>query len=421
MKLTALVYILIAVAALSLPLAPWVSAFIYFLNSIVQPQYVYPWTFPEIPVFKITAALSIIGLGISIISGKANFSLYKSKQSLAILGILILMHISHQLTPFPDEWASVPPTVVLDTINVIVIMYFVALPMFNSNKSILFLCFGFMFSGVFYILWANSAYFGQDWYLFRNGRLEGPVDGPYRDGNILSVLLVMSMPFFIFFALYKDNKWVTIGVVVIIIFLWHALVLFSSRGAFLATAVCLLSISYLIKSKIFSAMIFVSFLIFVVVQGATLIERTSETVDSAAVEHEPIDPRILSWKVGLKIISLHPFIGVGVQKFEAASNAYFSGETSHVAHNTFLNFSVNSGLLSGFLFLLLVYWVIKRVWSVGRKEIHFRDPAYYALLSSSIAILGCFVCSIFLDLIIFEPLYLAFLINLVSWDRIKKN
>jgi O-antigen ligase len=76
---------------------------------------------------------------------------------------------------------------------------------------------------------------------------------------------------------------------------------------------------------------------------------------------KPINPRLISWEAGLKLIPKYPILGAGVQKFEAATRAHFPGMTPHVAHNTFLNFSVNAGLPTGLLFLSLIYIGWKRL------------------------------------------------------------
>ena len=121
----------------------------------------------------------------------------------------------------------------------------------------------------------------------------------------------------------------------------------------------------------------------------------------------------------------NPIFGAGVQMFEAAVNEHLPGMTPHVAHNTFLNFSVNTGLVTGVIFLLLIYGSLVRFRALLKSKLSLNKISLYALACSSIAIFGFFVCSMFLDLVIFEPFYIALAINLCAWhvskDRIENT
>lgn len=424
MPSTVILYLLLFFTAVALPVAPWISSLSYVLNSLIQPQYIWHWIFSAIPIFKITAILSILGFLILLIQKKIEFKVYRERQNVALLSILVLMYLSHWLTEFQTNSVSVPPRLVLDTMGTVVLMYFILLPVLNGEKQVKYFSVAFLVAGFVYIVWANLAYFNGDWHLFKNNRLEGPFEGPYRDGNVLSTFVVMTMPYFILLGFVQKNILIRTMIVITVLLLWHALLLFSSRGAILACGVSLLLICFMIKSRKLNVFMAVAFVCFVFYQGAALLERTNEIIrDDVVVTDEPLNPRLVSWTVGLKLILTHPFLGVGVQKFEAASDAYYPGETAHVAHNTFLNFAANSGLITGLLFLYLVYGPVKRLLKFRESGCHLSDHTYisYALVASSISIIGFFVCSIFLDLIIFEPFYFSLIINLLSWRLVKEK
>jgi O-antigen ligase len=417
-----ILYIIIFCTAFSIMAAPWISGLAYVVNSLLQPQYIWFWIFQDIPIFRITAGLAILGLIFALAQKKASLEIYKNKQNFMILVIWIWMHLSNQFSPFSGSPASVSPDVVLSTINSILIMYFVLLPLSQSEKALKYLCYTFIMVGVYYIYWANAAYLNQEWYRFINGRLTGPNQSPYQDGNVLSTLIVMCLPFIILLYFRVERLIFKAAIVLAVPLGWHAMVLFSSRAALLASVVTLLLLAYVIRSKKASIIIVLSFVIFMGYQGALLLDRATETAESASLQaNEPINPRLMSWEAGLRLIPEYPLFGAGVQMFEAATRVHFPEMTPHVAHNTFLNFSANTGLLTGILFLSLIYIGFKRLVSARRYSESLDNIYYYALASSSTSLIGFFVCSIFLDLIIYEPFYIVLIINLVAFSKLKNS
>jgi O-antigen ligase/polysaccharide polymerase Wzy-like membrane protein len=414
--------LLLMLTAASLLYAPWISGAAYFFNSLLQPQYLWSWIFEGIPIFTLTAGLAILGFAALTVKKELNWEALKSKQSLCLILIWIWMHLSNIFTPYPNAQSAVSPEVVLATLNSIVIMYFVLVGICNKEAPLIYFSYIFVAVGFYYLYWTNSAYISQSWHLFLNGRLRGPWGSPYKDENNMATLLVMCLPFILLSFFRFKNKFLKFVMLSAVPLTWHSLILVGSRGGLLATLVVIAGVAYIMKSKKFSVLIFFAFTTFMVYQGSLLLDRTTETFSSEKLEQEkPINPRLVSWSVAVDLIPMYPIFGVGVEKYQAASRAHFPGKTANVAHNTFLNFSANAGLLAGILFLIIVFSsVIKLRW-IRNEEKKFDNPAFYALSASSLAILGFFICSIFLDLIIFEPFYLALVLNIVSWRFIQKS
>lgn len=414
-----LLFLLIALTGMSILVLPWMSGIAYILNSLWQPQYIWFWVFQGVPIYKITAGMAIIALFSAVAQKKVDFKCYQNKQNFIVVLLWGWVHLSDAFSSFPDAVVSVSPDIVLGALDSIFIMYFVLLPLFDNGRGINFLCYAFLFVGGYYVYWSNSAYFSQEWFKFVNGRLVGPSGSPYEDGNVLSVLLVMCMPFIILFYFKLKYRMSRLVVLLYIPLSWHALVLLSSRAALLSAAVVLVAIAYVIRSKRANFVIVVSFMLFIAYQGALVMQRATDTIEIAeAYPEQPINPRLVSWEAGLRLIPKYPFLGAGVQKFEAATKAHFPGMTPHVAHNTFLNFSANTGLVAGFSFIALVYICIARLKLTRKWHYSLHDDDWYALLASSISMLGFFVCSLFLDLIIFEPFYVVLMLNLLSYRRV---
>ena len=418
-----LLFILLFIAASSLLAAPWITALAYISNSLIQPQYIWPWIFEGIPIYRVTAGLAILGFMFGLAQKKLDLSIYKEKQSLYMVLLWLWMHLSHLLTSYRGAPASVPPELVLSTINSIMIMYFVLLPLCRGEVAVKYLCYVFIAAGLYYTYWANSIYLNQEWYRFINGRLTGPDRSPYSDANVLSTLIVMCMPFIILLVYRVNNIFLKLTILAFIPLLWHALLLFSSRGALLATVITMLGLAVVVKSKKFNIALGLAFTLFIIYQGSVVMNRTTETIETAAIDRDaPVNPRLVSWEAGLKLIPKYPIFGVGVQKFEAATRNHFPGMTPHVAHNTFINFSANTGLVTGLIFLWLLYNSYRRMLMVIKDHDYSLDNIYcYALVASSLGLLGFAVCSLFLDLIIYEPFYILLLINSVSWVELKRS
>lgn len=403
--------------------APWLTAVSYSAISLLQPQYVWFWVIGDFPAFKVFAGFAIFGLAVATAKGLADYSVYKTKQSVAILLLWIGVNLSEALSPFPVYYAAIRGDIVLAAFNSIIIMYFVILPLVYSKRALMGLTYVMVAVSLYYAYWANSAYFNGEWHKFVNGRLEGPVGSPYRDGNTFSVLLVMAIPFLAFYFFTAKKWFVKWGALAALPFIWHALFLFSSRGALLSSLIVLAGVAIFVKSKKFNIMIALGFVVFLAWQGSTMLNRSTSTVASAqSSTSEPVNPRLVSWEIGLKLIPEYPLFGVGPQRFQMASSIHFPGESPHVAHNTFLQFATNSGLMCGLIFLYLNITIIMQLRKINREQLNIRDPIDYCLASSSLSILGFFICSIFLDLIIYEPFYFCLIVNLTARHlRAKQN
>jgi len=397
--------------------APWVSAVAYTLVSLLQPQYIWFWSFESIPIFKITAALAILAWGIELSRGNVNWPVYKTWQFKGILLIWAWMHLSNFFSPFSNYYAGIGAEIVLGTMNTIVLMYFIILGLINNEKSLKWFAYVLILVGVYYTYWANDHYFSNNWSQFTSGRLDGPKRSPYGDGNALSIVLIVCMPFVLFGIQHFKHKWLQVLMILSLPLMWHALILLASRGALISAGVLTLFAAALMKSKMLNKVLVLGFLIIMVDQGGTLLQRTKSTVSAAAQSNseEPLNPRLVSWKIGSQLIMKYPLFGAGPQRFQIASATHFPGQSIHVAHNTFLNFSANTGLLTGLIFISLFFTSFKQYKKV-REITKFDSTFHYINRSCAAALLGFFVGAIFLDLIIFEPFY--FILALISANYI---
>jgi O-antigen ligase len=140
-------------------------------------------------------------------------------------------------------------------------------------------------------------------------------------------------------------------------------------------------------------------------------------------EDVTINPRLVSWGIGLQLITKYPILGVGPQRFQVASQHHFPGKSPHVAHNTLIAIAVDMGIPAGLCFLSLFIAARKRFKTIRPSEIanEQNDLLIYARNSTSLGLLGFFVGSMFLDLLIFEIFYFLLLLNLVTYHLYLKQ
>ncbi|MEC7825624.1 MAG: O-antigen ligase family protein [Pseudomonadota bacterium] len=402
--------------------APWIAALVYSIVSVMQPQYIWFWAFEDFSVFKFSAVITILAWIWHAFQGNIRWEVYKSGQFKGVLGLAIIFHLSNALTPFESYFSLVSGDLVVSNFTTIAIMYFFVLPLINQETTIKFFGFMYIFVTVYYAYWANDHYLSANWAQFNQGRLMGPALSPYTDGNVTSIVLTSGLGFVMFGARYFPNKWLKYGLLLTIPFIWHALILFASRGALLSAAAVTLFFAMQVKSKSLNILMGVGFVAMLVYQGGMLTQRTSNTVEQAQTESgdKPLNPRLVSWSVGIDIVQEYPLLGAGPQRFQYASRLLFPGKSPHVAHNTFLNFAANTGIFAGLIYLSF-FWVSWKQFKFVRKRVVTNSTFDYINMSCMAGLVGYFTGALFLDLIIFEPFYFLLLLITANYYLAKRS
>jgi O-antigen ligase len=402
--------------------APWWAAALYALVSILQPQYVWFWSFDNFSVFRVTAGVAIVAWGIYLIRGMIDWSIYKNGIFFGIIFLLLLYNLSEFLSPFQNYYAAVGSTLVMGIYFTIAIMFFIVLGLMNNEKALNAIVWVVIVVTIYYAYWANDHYLSSNWSQFDQNRLLGPFMSPYSDGNNLSILYVIGMPF-VLFAIFNvktmRQKWL---LAISLPFILHSIVLCASRGAFVAIAVSTLMAAFMLKSKKLNALLLVGFIIFIGTQGGQLLNRTTGTIESAQTEaKEPLNPRLVSWEAAFGVFLKHPIVGAGPQRFEQAAKVYFPGKTPHVAHSTLFNFAANLGGFAAFTYIMFFY-ISWKMYKENRKLLKVVPNENFEFINkaSICSLVGFFVGALFLDLIIFEPFFFLLLIITSNNYLIKK-
>lgn len=418
--------LLLAIAALAFSslFMGWLAPLTYYAASLLQPQALWPWRFDGVPIFKIFAALTLLTATYYVFARKVETGIYRSKITYALFVLFITRNASHYFAPFdaPDQATYFFISIITETTNTIFIMYLAALAILNNERHLKKMTYILIGTCCYFTYWANLAYFQYDWTRFSQGRLMGLGDSQYADGNVLSVLLIIGYPFIVIKLFNSKQLLHKLAYGILILMLWHALFLFGSRGALLGLLLSSLMLYRNITSTFLKLSLAAALTAAIVLQGGATLERSSETVEASRQGgEEPLNPRLVSWEVGRDLFLSYPVLGVGPGRFLIASNTLYPGRSPHVAHNTIISLAAESGLFAAvaFLMLLLSAWKVTRFINRNKEKLSHETKQ---TSDAAIAAIGGFsVCSIFLDLTIFEPLYFLIIMIQINDHCAKKQ
>ncbi len=431
--MTIIAVLFTAFACLLGVVAPWVGVLFYYLFSVGQMQTMWPQEFGEGRVgLSITAAV-LIGLigatGIKLVNYRVLLYPHSILMAMLALWVNLSAEYSDYLVRVEPLKGQLTQAVILETFNKTVVFYFVAILLIDTRKKLEWLIYTLAFVCFCYSLWANKVYFvGEFWLFGDNGRLGGMPRSVYLDENYLAMVFVLTTPLLYYIGVARQNVIIRYGFWGLIPLSWHAIFLTGSRGALLAVGVVCIYIFFRSYNKKASIGIIVGLVLAVIYQSGVLLNRVDDTIEVANAvestvksEEEALDPRLVSWQAGFRMMQDYPLFGVGTSNFIMAFPDY-SNTKRHVAHNTFLQFAANNGVITGLIFLWF-FWM--RFLACVKKRPP--DAVYHGGLHRdyiedllTCLYLGFFVIAIFLDLMIFEIMYMILICGFVKYriDRV---
>ncbi len=233
--------------------------------------------------------------------------------------------------------------------------------------------------------------------------------GTFYHPNLLGAYLSMVIPMTAVRITAKIDKKTKLILFVSIILMVTAILCSRSRGSFLSLLVsaCFILIflwKHISKTGIFLFGIFGSCVSVVLLNKIIFYLRLDDILSY----------RDLIWDNALKMIGLNPFTGIGLGVFykeyvarygipslsdfqTAVNDIALTGSPEWLqgfhAHNLFLNYSVELGLLIIPCLLLFYFIFFKEFFSISKKNVELRD--YCILVGSAAVVLGNFVHSFF--------------------------
>lgn len=399
---------------------PWIGINSYYLLAILGPQYIWWWNFQGLRVSFIIALATIIGFTLELAKGNYDYSFLFNKKNYWLFVLWAFIVLSYYQGPYVSGFSSagLGPSRVFSITNTIFFFYFLSTLEINSLKKIRFLIIIFVVSTLYLTYWANNQYLSQNWYQFNWGRLMGPFDiyggSIYKDENAFAMLFATGLPFVYYLGWELKNRILRWFLWAMIPLGWHAIFLTGSRGGLVALGSVMVCVLLLSNRKLLVIPLLVLFMVFYQWQAGSVMTQRSQMI----VEYEgegSAEMRIAAWTGGYRMILDHPIFGVGLASFITALPDYY--ETSpRVAHNTFVQYAAESGIVAGLAYLIVVYLFFKQSFKIrawcrkkdGRRDVE-RIDLYNNACTASFA--GLFVCGLFLSLNTYEIFFVLLLIN----------
>ncbi len=417
-----------AAACLLALVVPWLGVLAYYLFSVGQMQSMWPLEFGDARVSLLITAATLIGLCGATAIKNVNYRVLFYPQSILMLILCIWVNMSITYSDYLVHYDHVKGQLtqeqIIETFNKIIVFFFIAILLINTRKKLEGLIYLIAIILVYYTYWANKVYLtGEFWLFGDNGRLGGPPKSLYFDENYLAMLYVLATPILYYIGVARKYMVVRYAIWLIIPLSWHAMFLTGSRGGLVSLGVVCIYIFFRSYNKKASIGIVIGLIVATIYQSGFLLTRVDETINDAnqiestvESEEDALDPRLVSWLVGMKILKDHPGFGVGVGNFILAFPDY-SNTNKHVAHNTFLQFAAESGLVAGLIYLWFFGIRIIQVFKRGPPDAVYHGglPRDYLddLLNS--VFLGFFVVAVFLDLMVYELMYLTLVLGFAKY------
>lgn len=416
----ALLYFSLVVSTVGGLLRSSIGVVSYYILALWSPMTAWPWVFSGVRASLIVAVTAVFGFAKDLVTGKLNFSVLKQRQNvyMAILWLcLILSYFLGGYPPNSQESTMENSAHLLTYYCKIFFFYFISVILIDNKKK--YHAMIAVLSGVvlYYIYWANNEYLVVGLYKYRlagPGPISGTQGGPYSDENSFAMLFVSGIPFLYFMGKYYKNKIIKYLFWIAIPFGWHAIFLTGSMGGFIGLAAT--TIFMAVRSRKKSILVALPILLTAafIWQGGEYLKTkaldSSENVGGVSTAQT----RFESWEAGAKMLMSHPLNGVGLGNFLTAYPDV-SKTRPFVAHNTLLQFAAESGVIAGLMYILLFLNIVVTYMRQRHLDEREADPLLLAARESVAAsMLGFYVCSMFLNLGLYEAFYYLLILNSVQ-------
>jgi O-antigen ligase len=191
-----------------------------------------------------------------------------------------------------------------------------------------------------------------------HGRLEGVLQGIYRNPNDFAVLIDLTLPLCLALALTTGSNWKKVTWIVMMLAMIYAVFLTASRDGAIALAVVVLMFVWRfgIKGRRVSVILLIALAAFVFwIYSANLLKTRFGQTDASPTTRSQTSEAYLSAQnrlqlltQSLRITAEHPVRGVGPGNFPIVSGWF-------VTHNTYTQISAEGGILALLLYVL-VFW-----------------------------------------------------------------
>lgn len=287
----------------------------------------------------------------------------------------------------------------------ILILAFVVFAMLNTEKRLL------TFIKVMVI---SIGYYGIKGGLFTivsggGSHVLGPINSFFSDNNGMALVLVMTLPFMLFFITHADNIYQKYFVLFCSLCTGIAVLGTQSRTGFVALAVMFLYYSWLQK-KLGKSLLLIIPIAFV---GYFLMADTwsSRMATTADLETDgSFQSRVEMWDASIKIANDHPIMGGGFNVIyvpEVIAEYIPLGTTSRAIHSAYFQMMAEHGYVGLGLFLFMILLIFQGAWKLTKYSKHHPNFPWLADLSIAVrsSVAGYLVLAITANIAFFDMLY----------------
>jgi O-antigen ligase len=223
---------------------------------------------------------------------------------------------------------------------------------------------------LYYFSHISALTFYEDSMVIRDAarRLRGKycLGGTFGQKNILGSYLILVLPLvwsLFLIAVSKFKKIIYLSVLMGGVLL---LIFSESIGAWIGMGVTLLIFLLLLRNKLkitslILPLVFIFILTILFREGIFI--RIRNFISFQGQSYGTAVARLFAWKEALKLIKLHPFLGIGNHMFR-----YYAKPHVHV-HNLYLGKIVEFGIIAGSIFVFLLVYFLKKGFTALRYKI----------------------------------------------------
>ncbi len=400
---------IVALICLAGLLNPKLGLFGYLWFGLMRPD-VLAWSYGEHPYSLAIAICVLLG---SVRYAPNVVAWFKNPICLGFLALAAIMIAS--------AFLAVNPSLAMPELNLFVRILVMALliPMLIQTRQE-FLWLLLVIGGSLGLLGVKFGLYG----VYHGGvRFGAGYGGFMSEGNSLALALAMSVPICWFARHLFQWRWLRHMLVAVVFFSSAGIVMTYSRGGALSLAAALALLVWHSRRRLLVGISVATLtvpLILLTVASQSYLRRWQflETGDLDASARSRVDLAVAA----VKMWRDHPLLGVGygATNYVALSPAYLGRPNYHVAHNTYLQMLVDSGIFAFLLYLALLFGVIVWLGRSGKALRRVSEPLQYYAYALRGSLIVFAVGSFFGSRTNYDLLYIL-LMSAAAWYPIQKS
>lgn len=413
--------IIFPLLALTSFINPFYGVIYYSFISVIRPEQL-TYGNNRIPAVFATAILCLV---LSCILKKENL-LNAVRQNFFIyfccfIAALYISTYSSGYTDFSERQGSIYYLQQLPQILAFCICLFAVLTRLDDNQFQTYLK-----AIVFFFLFMGG--WGIEQYFRGNTLVERLFGSAITDRCAITGVYILYFPLAVYFAQKKEKVLKLFGLISMAVF-FAMVILSQSRAGFLGFGLLILVMFIHSRRKV----VFATYVILLLLVGLAFVPESyydrvkdiqMQDIEGNEISDNSSASRLLLWRIGLKMFTDNPAIGVGNLNFSRASSRY-AGEVEGAVdqtlysytfgpdgrsrlthtHNTFLNILAEGGLASAIPFYLLILIPLWRGYRLNRRLSHDGNDRLELINLLNTGIIGFLVTAFFTNMLLLDYLY----------------